>query len=243
MNSRYKQTGISVNLSGALVNAAQMARKNLQHLGETDNARVKAMAAANIAWSSYKAIQTVDQALSSDPKTLINLSISGGSQHSASHQKKPGRHPAKQPADRRQRRIPPHLRQRGWCIMRLMCAACRPAGAPGRVPANLRSNRAMAAHRHGGLTATATFCPMANVRAAMPASFFSNPHCATTTTSPCTACLTTGTGGLAATSRATAALLWEFALGACPTLLRKAGKRQDGAGHEAQHVGNVGYAC
>lgn len=87
MNSCYKQTGISVNLSGALVNAAQMARKNLQHLGETDNARVKAMAAANSTWSSYKAIQAVDQALSSDPKTLINLSISGGSQHSASHQK------------------------------------------------------------------------------------------------------------------------------------------------------------
>ncbi|EEV88390.1 hemagglutinin repeat-containing protein, partial [Cardiobacterium hominis] len=87
MNSRYKQTGITVNLSGALVNAAQMARKNLQHLGESDNARVKAMAAANTAWSSYKAIQAVDEALSSDPKTLINLSISGGSQHSSSHQK------------------------------------------------------------------------------------------------------------------------------------------------------------
>lgn len=87
MNSRYKQTGITVNLSGTLVNAAQMARKNLQHLGESDNARVKAMAAANTAWSSYKAIQAVDEAVSSDPKTLINLSISGGSQHSSSHQK------------------------------------------------------------------------------------------------------------------------------------------------------------
>ena len=75
----------------------------------------------------------------------------------------------------------------------------------------------------------------------MPASFFSNPHCVTTTTSPCTAYLTTGTGELAATSRATAALLWEFALGACPAFLREAGKRQGGAGYEAQRVGNVGY--
>ena len=88
MNSRYKQTGITVNLSGALVNAAQMARKNLQHLGESDNARVKAMAAANTAWSSYKAIQAVNEAVQSGSGgTLINLSISGGSQHSSSHQK------------------------------------------------------------------------------------------------------------------------------------------------------------
>ena len=88
MNSRYKQTGITVNLSGALVNAAQMARKNLQHLGESDNARVKAMAAANTAWSSYKAIQAVNEAVQSGSGgTLINLSISGGSQHSSSHQR------------------------------------------------------------------------------------------------------------------------------------------------------------
>ena len=88
MNSRYKQTGITVNLSGALVNAAQMARKNLQHLGKSDNARVKAMAAANAAWSGYKAVQAVNEAVQSGSGgTLINLSISGGSQHSSSHQK------------------------------------------------------------------------------------------------------------------------------------------------------------
>ena len=88
MNSRYKQTGITVNLSGALVNAAQMARKNLQHLGKSDNARVKAMAAANAAWSGYKAVQAVNEAVQSGSGgTLINLSISGGSQHSSSHQR------------------------------------------------------------------------------------------------------------------------------------------------------------
>ena len=88
MNSRYKQTGITVNLSGALVNAAQMARKNLQHLGKSDNARVKAMAAANAAWSGYKAVQAVNEAVQSGSGgTLINLSIGGGSQHSSSHQR------------------------------------------------------------------------------------------------------------------------------------------------------------
>ena len=88
MNSRYKQTGITVNLSGALVNAAQMARKNLQHLGKSDNARVQAMSAANAAWSGYKAVQAVNEAVQSGSGgTLINLSIGGGSQHSSSHQR------------------------------------------------------------------------------------------------------------------------------------------------------------
>ena len=88
MNSRYKQTGITANLGGSLINAAQIAQKNLTHLGKSDNARVKAMAAANTAWSGYKAIQAVNEAVQSGSGgTLINLSISGGSQHSSSHQR------------------------------------------------------------------------------------------------------------------------------------------------------------
>ena len=149
MNSRYKQTGITVNLSGALVNAAQMAQKNLQHLGENDNARVKAMAAANTACSSYKAIQAVDQALSSDPKTLINLSISGSSQHSTSHQK--SREDTLQSSQLTgDSGVYLHIRGKGAGTS---CALCAPHAdqqaqpkASCRVPANLRSNRAMVAH-------------------------------------------------------------------------------------------------
>ena len=88
MNSRYKQAGITANLGGSLINAAQIAQKGLTHLGKSDNARVQAMAAANTAWNGYKAIQAVNEAVQSGSgSTLINLSLSVGSQHSTSHQK------------------------------------------------------------------------------------------------------------------------------------------------------------
>ncbi|WP_298049026.1 hemagglutinin repeat-containing protein, partial [uncultured Cardiobacterium sp.] len=87
MNSRYKQSGLTLRLNIPLLSAARSALKNLGYLGESNNSKVvKMMAASNAVWNGYEATKAAKEALA-DPRTLVNAQLTLGTQHSSSWQK------------------------------------------------------------------------------------------------------------------------------------------------------------
>ena len=56
---KLKQSGISIGLSGALVEAAQGVMRMVEAVGETQDARMQALGAATAALQSYNALQSL----------------------------------------------------------------------------------------------------------------------------------------------------------------------------------------